>query len=63
MSYFYDRFETNPIHEMEREEARDAQRFADGFGSCPPGQHRYVPNGRGGGTCRECGDELRADEL
>jgi hypothetical protein len=60
MSYAYDRYETSPIHEMERQESRDAMRFA------PPAscyRHDYRSDGRGGGACRDCGDTIGADEL
>lgn len=54
----YDR-EDNMIHVHEREEARDAARFAPPY-SCQ--RHNYQPNGRGGGDC-QCGDSIGADEL
>lgn len=44
----------------DREERRDALRrelVASGCG------HDYGSNRRGGGTCRDCGDELDRDEL
>jgi hypothetical protein len=50
----------NMVHSAEREEARDAQRFASPFTSCY--QHRFVSDGRGGGVC-VCGDTIGADEL
>ncbi len=61
MSYVYDRYETNPLHAHEREEARDARRYASPFASCY--QHDYRSDGRGGGICIDCGDEIGADEL
>lgn len=42
----------------EREEARDARRYATA--ACY--QHHYHPNGRGGGVC-DCGDTISKDEL
>jgi hypothetical protein len=59
----YDDYETNPLYAHEREEARDAQRYASSFTGCGDHNHHYVPNGRGGGICRDCGDELSAEEL
>jgi hypothetical protein len=49
----------NMIHVHEREEARDAARFATG----PCWRHDYVSDRRSGGVCVDCGDTLRADEL
>ena len=45
-------------YEWEREEWRDA---LDETAECH--SHNYSPNTRGGGTCRDCGDEISADEL
>jgi len=50
----------NPIHEAEREEARDARGFTEP-GSCY--RHHWVSDGAGGGVCTGCGDTLSAGEL
>lgn len=60
MSYYWDQFETNPLHAHEREERRDAAQFAD-YGSCH--RHDYVSDKRGGGVCVDCGDTIGAHEL
>ena len=62
MSYTYDRYETNPLHAHEREEARDAMRYAP-LTYCGQHGHDYVSDRRGGGVCRDCGDTIGADEL
>ena len=62
MSYeVYERFDDNPLHAHEREEARDARLFADPMTSCY--RHDWRGDGRGGGVCVDCGDEIGADEL
>ena len=47
-------------YEWEREEARDAARYAH---LTPCYRHDYVSDRRGGGVCRDCGDTIGADEL
>jgi hypothetical protein len=49
----------NMVHVHEREEARDARRFAVG----PCYRHDYRSDRRGGGICIDCGDHIGADEL
>lgn len=61
MSYEFDRYETNPIHEIERQERQAALRHTPP-GFCPPGHHDMRPDGRGGGVC-ECGETVDRDEL
>jgi hypothetical protein len=60
MSYYWDRFEPNPLHEIERQEARDALRYSTG--TCPPGHHHMASDGRGGGVCA-CGFTVDAEEV
>lgn len=49
----------NYLHEIEREEARDAAMFATGY--CY--RHHYVSDRRGGGVCIDCGENIGAQEL
>lgn len=59
---YCDRFETNPMHAVEREEWRDAMRHD----TSPCYRHDYRPDLRtrgGGGVCVGCGDTISADEL
>lgn len=57
MSYFYDRFEyeSNPIHEAERQESRDARRSAPTHRT--PGDCNHVGGiTRGNRECTICGE-------
>lgn len=63
MSYEWDNGESNPIHEAEREESRDARRHAEMTGVASCYRHHFVSDGRGGGVCRDCGDTISAGEL
>lgn len=49
-------------YNWEREEARDAERYA-GPHNCPPGKHHMAPDRTGGGTCMYCGETITADEI
>jgi hypothetical protein len=49
----------NMIHVHEREEARDARRFASG----PCYRCDYRSDRQGGGVCINCGDWVSEDEL
>jgi hypothetical protein len=61
MTYWADRYETNPLHAHEREEARDAMRHVPPT-SCHQ-HHDYRSDRRGGGQCIDCGDTISAGEL
>lgn len=50
----------NPIHDMEREERRAAQEFAQP-GDCY--RHDWRRDGYGGGVCIECGETVSQGEL
>jgi hypothetical protein len=54
---------SNPIYAAEREEARDARRFADEDGPASCYRHNYVSDGHGGGCCTGCGDTLSAGDI
>jgi hypothetical protein len=49
----------NYLHEIEREEARDAAMFFTG----PCYRHDYRNAIGGGGVCIDCGDYISGDEL
>ena len=61
MTYYWDRFETNPIHDQDREEHRSALRYQPG-GTCQPGQHQWARSRRHLGVCVNCGDTVSEDE-
>lgn len=60
--YDPDGYDTNPLHAHEREESRDARRFAEDYGPASCYRHDYRPDGHGGGVC-ECGDYIGPGEL
>lgn len=47
-------------YEWEREEYRDALRYST---TTPCYRHDYRGDGRGGGVCIDCGDQLTPEEL
>lgn len=56
---YWDRFETDPMHAVEREERRDAMRH----NTSPCYRHDYQSDLHGGGVCVVCGDTISKDEL
>lgn len=62
MAYEFDRCESTEAYWAERAEQGFADR-AVSQATCGEGHHSYMPNSRGGGTCRWCGDELDREDL
>lgn len=56
-----DMLRRNPIHEAEREESRDAQRYSRELEGCY--RHAWRDDGAGGGVCTGCGATVSAGEL
>jgi hypothetical protein len=52
--------EDNYLHDIEREEHRDALLYST---TTPCYRHEYRSDGRGGGVCVDCGDQLSPEEL
>jgi hypothetical protein len=59
-----DALRDNPMHQMEREERRDAQVAAESVGDyarCY--RHDWASDGHGGGVCTGCPETVRAGDI